>query len=185
MKNELNPHEKTKLLSVLKTRFDSNNKRHPKISWTAVEQKLNSNPEKLWSLHKMEETGGEPDVVDFDEIAHVFVFIDCSKESPSGRRSLCYDREALEKRKANKPAGNALDLARELGVTLLTEEEYHKYHQLLDCDSKTSSWVLTPHAVREKGGAIFCDFRFGRVFTYHNGADSYYAARGFRGKLEV
>lgn len=185
MEKQLNTSAKIKLIETLKDRFEKNKSRHSGIDWTEVQKKLEANPEKLWTLNQMELSGGEPDVVDFDKKTGGYIFIDCSKESPQGRRSYCYDRKALERRKANKPSNNALDVATEMGVTLLTEEQYKNYHKLVAFDNKTSSWVWTPEAIRSLGGAIFCDFRYGRVFTYHNGAESYYAARGFRGLLSV
>lgn len=185
MEKQLNTSAKIELIETLKDRFEKNKSRHSGIDWTEVQKKLEANPEKLWTLNQMELSGGEPDVVDFDKKTGGYIFIDCSKESPQGRRSYCYDRKALERRKANKPSNNALDVATEMGVTLLTEEQYKNYHKLVAFDNKTSSWVWTPEAIRSLGGAIFCDFRYGRVFTYHNGAESYYAARGFRGLLSV
>lgn len=185
MEKKLNSHNKIQIFEILKERFEKNSSRHKGMDWTALQAKLEANPEKLWALNQMELSGGEPDVVEFDEQTNEYTFLDCSKESPSGRRSFCYDRKALNARKANKPIHNALDFAKEIGVTLLTEEQYRKYHKLMEFDSKTSSWVLTPDDIRSLGGAIFCDFRFGRVFTYHNGAESYYKSRGFRGLLSV
>lgn len=173
------------LLGVLKTRFEKNMNRHKGIKWADVQAKLEANPKKLKSLDAMEETGGEPDVVGFDKKTGEYIFYDCSPESPKGRRSLCYDRKAWEKRKENKPSGTAEDMAKEMGVELLTEEEYRQLQELGEFDLKTSSWVETPEAIRKHGGAIFCDRRYNHVFTYHNGADSYYAARGFRGSLRV
>ena len=185
MKKELNKQEATKQLKTLNERFDKNKTRHEKIAWKEVEAKLESNPGKLWSLCEMEKTGGEPDVVGFDKQTGEFIFMDCSKESPSGRRSFCYDREALNARKEHKPKNSAIDIAEEIGITILTEEEYREMQKVVKMDHKTSSWVFTPKDIRTLGGAIFCDFRYGKVFTYHNGAESYYAARGFRGKLKV
>ncbi|MCO5238014.1 MAG: DUF4256 domain-containing protein [Chitinophagaceae bacterium] len=185
MKKELTKQNKLEILKTLKERFEQNKNRHRNIDWINVQAKLEDNPLKLRALHSMERTGGEPDVVDFNKSTNEYIFIDCSKESPAGRRSLCYDREGLDSRKAHKPAANAIDTAGEIGITILTEEQYKKYHRLTNFDSKTSSWVLTPKNIRDLGGALFCDFRFGRVFTYHNGAESYYAARGFRGILIV
>jgi len=183
----LEQHEK--LISVLKARFENNMNRHPGIEWKSVQIKLEENPpaggEKLWSLNEMEKTGGEPDVVGFDKKTSDYIFYDCSAESPKGRRSLCYDREALESRKEHKPKNNAVDTAEAMGVELLTEEQYRELQKLGEFDTKTSSWVKTPSNIRKLGGAIFCDFRYGNVFTYHNGAESYYAARGFRSSLRV
>lgn len=173
------------LLNTLKVRFEENPSRHEGLKWEKVEEKLKAYPEKLWSLHQMEETGGEPDVVGFEKKSGEITFFDCAAESPSGRRSFCYDREALKARKVNKPKNNALDFAAEMGIELLTEEEYRQLQQFGEFDTKTSSWLKTPAEIRELGGAIFGDFRFGRVFIYHNGAQSYYAARGFRGVLRV
>lgn len=188
------PNDKTKkislqqseeLLEELKVRFEKNKNRHPDMEWETVQQKLESNQEKLWSLYQMERTGGEPDVVGIDENTGEFIFYDCSVESPKGRRSLCYDREALEARKEYKPGNSALDLAAAMGIELLTEAQYRELQTLGHFDTKTSSWVITPPEIRKRGGAIFCDRRYDHVFTYHNGAESYYAARGFRGSLRV
>jgi len=173
------------LLGILKERFEKNKQRHKGITWESVSKRLEANPEKLASLAEMERTGGEPDVIALDKKTGAVTFYDCSAETPAGRRSLCYDREALDKRKEHKPKNSACDLARETGIELLTEDEYRALQQLGEFDLKTSSWVLTPPEVRDLGGAIFCDRRFDRVFTYHNGAESYYAGRGFRGKLVV
>lgn len=178
--------QREELLATLKTRFEDNSDRHPTIGWTEVETRLKANPQKLWSLHEMERTGGEPDVVGQDGDTGALVFYDCSKQSPDGRRSLCYDRAAWEARKANKPAGgSALELAAKMGIELLTEEQYRGLQEMGEFDTSTSSWVVTPAGIRERGGALFCDRRFGHVFVYHNGAESYYAARGFRGVLQV
>jgi hypothetical protein len=182
---KLTTEERAALLGVLKVRFEKNMKRHHGLEWANVAVKLEANPQKLWSLHQMEATGGEPDVVAFDEKTGEYIFYDCAAESPVGRRSLCYDREALESRKENRPDGNALDMAAEMRIEVLTEEEYRALQRLGTFDAKTSSWVKTPQEVRKLGGALFCDFRYGRVFTYHNGVQSYYAARGFRGWLKV
>ena len=182
---KLSAQQAESLLNTLEKRFEENLSRHKNVEWKKVVEKLKAHPEKLWSLHQMENTGGEPDVVDFDKKSGEFIFFDCAAESPAGRRSLCYDREALESRKANKPKNNAIDLAAEMGIELLTEEEYRKLQDSGQFDTKTSSWLKTPAEVRELGGAIFGDFRFGRVFIYHNGVQSYYAARGFRGVLKV
>lgn len=173
------------LLDTLKARFEENHSRHEDLKWTKVEEKLKANPKKLWSLHQMEDTGGEPDVVGLVKKTGEYVFFDCAAESPAGRRSFCYDREAFEARKTNKPENNAVDFAAEMGIELLNEEEYKHLQQLGKFDTKTSSWLQTPEDIRALGGAIFGDFRFGRVFIYHNGAQSYYAARGFRGVLSV
>ena len=184
-KKELSSAQSKELLSVLKTRFEKNMGRHKGLEWAKVQAKLDADPKKLGSLYEMERTGGEPDVVGFDKGTDEYIFYDCSAESPKGRRSLCYDRAAWESRKEHKPENNAVDLAGAMGIELLTEEEYRELQKLGEFDLKTSSWVKTPAEVRKLGGAIFCDHRFGRVFTYHNGAESYYAARGFRGLLRV
>jgi hypothetical protein len=173
------------LLSLLKTRFNKNMNRHPGIEWNTIQLRLEAHPEKLWSLSEMERTGGEPDVVDYDTVTDEFVFYDCSAESPKGRRSICYDREALESRKEYKPENNAIELAATMGIELLDEEQYRKLQQYGNFDTKTSSWLKTPDAIRKLGGAIFADYRYGNVFVYHNGAESYYAVRGFRGSLKV
>jgi hypothetical protein len=173
------------LLSTLKTRFDKNSIRHKNIEWKKVQAKLESQTEKLWSLHEMEITGGEPDVVSHDKKTGEYVFYDCSPESPVGRRSFCYDREALDSRKENKPKNNAMDMATAMGIELLSEEQYRELQQFGKFDTKTSSWVKTPADIRKLGGAIFCDYRYNHVFTYHNGAESYYAGRGFRGLLGI
>ncbi|KAA0763854.1 DUF4256 domain-containing protein [Bacillus sp. SH5-2] len=184
-KNVLPVEQREELLKVLQARFEKNMNRHEDLEWAKVEVKLNANPEKLWSLNEMEVTGGEPDIVGYDKEKDEYIFCDCSKESPKGRRSLCYDLEALEARKKHKPENNAIDVAAAMGIELLTEEQYRELQQLGDFDMKSSSWVQTPSDIRELGGALFCDYRFGHVFVYHNGADSYYAARGFRGSLKV
>lgn len=173
------------LLSVLKDRFEKNMKRHKGVEWSHVQSRITSHPEALQSLYEMEATGGEPDVIDQDKNTGTVVFCDCSAESPSGRRSLCFDREALESRKENKPKGNAGDMAAAMGIELLSEADYRKLQKLGSLDLKTSSWVATPAAIRKLGGALFCDRRYDTVFVYHNGADSYFAARGFRGILRV
>lgn len=173
------------LLSILKTRFETNMNRHKGIQWVKVQEKLEAQPEKLWSLKEMERTGGEPDVVGLDEITEEYIFYDCSPESPKGRRSVCYDSEALESRKENKPQNNAIGMAADMGIEILTEEQYRQLQKLGDFDTKTSSWVKSPDNIRKLGGAIFCDRRYDTVFVYHNGAESYYAARGFRGSLRV
>jgi hypothetical protein len=175
------------LLRVLKARFDKNMKRHPVIEWDKVQAKLDQSAsgDKLWSLNEMERTGGEPDVVGFDEITSEYIFYDCSAESPNGRRSICYDSEALASRKENKPATSALEMAAATGIEILTEEQYRELQNLGIFDTKTSSWVKTPPEIRKLGGAIFCDRRYNHVFVYHNGAESYYAARGFRGSIRI
>ncbi len=173
------------MLATLKTRFEKNIKRHPDIKWADVLARLEADPQKLWSLNEMEASGGEPDVVGQDEETGHYIFFDCSAETPAGRRNVCYDREALEARKAHKPATSALDMAAAMGIELLTEEEYAHLQTLGKFDLKTSSWVKTPPGIRERGGALFCDRRYDHVFTYHNGADSYYGARGFRGSLRA
>jgi len=178
--------EETKaLLKTLQTRFQKNMNRHKGLEWAVIQAKLEANPEKLWTLNAMEETGGEPDVVGFDKKTGEYIFYDCSAESPKGRRSLCYDREALNTRKEFKPADSVVDMATAMGIRLLTEEEYRALQQLGEFDTKTSSWVNTPADIRKLGGAIFCDRRYNTVFMYHNGAESYYAARGFRGSLRI
>src|SRR5215472_14335372 len=177
--------QREELLRALKARFEKNMNRHKGGEWAQVQEKLEANPVKLWSLYEMERTGGAPDVVGDDKKTGEYIFYDCSPESPKGRRSLCYDREALESRKENKPKDNALDVAAAIGVELLTEEQYRELQKLGDFDAKTSSWVKTPSHIRKLGGALFCDRRFDTVFLYHNGAESYYAGRGFRGWLRV
>ncbi|MGR3776483.1 DUF4256 domain-containing protein [Bacillus paramycoides] len=184
-KKELSIEQREELLGALKARFEKNMNRHEGIEWAKVQTKIDANTEKLWSLNEMEITGGEPDVVSYDKEKDEYTFYDCSAESPKGRRSLCYDLEALESRKKHKPENNAIDMATAMGIELLTEEQYRKLQQLGNFDMKSSSWVQTPSDIRELGGAIFCDYRFGHVFVYHNGAESYYAARGFRGSLRV
>jgi hypothetical protein len=173
------------LINTLKDRFEKNRGRHSSIDWDAVQAKLQASPEKLQVLHEMERTGGEPDVVGYDQKTGEFIFCDCSPESPTGRRSLCYDRDALESRKENKPSGNAIEMASAIGIEILTEQDYRALQALGAFDKKTSSWVETPTAIRDLGGALFCDRRYDQVFVYHNCADSYYAARGFRGRLRV
>ncbi|MGF1586564.1 MAG: DUF4256 domain-containing protein [Bacteroidales bacterium] len=182
---ELSLKQREELLNTLKTRFDKNRNRHKDIKWTDVQKRLETHAGKLWSLNEMEQTGGEPDVVAFGKKTGEIIFFDCSAESPKGRRSLCYDREALESRKKYKPESSALDMSVAMGIELLTEEQYRELQKLGPFDKKTSSWVQTPADIRDSGGAIFGDFRFGRVFIYHNGAESYYGARGFRGLLRV
>jgi uncharacterized protein YpuA (DUF1002 family) len=184
-KKELLPEERDQLLKTLKSRFEKNKNRHQNIDWDKVQIKLESNPEKLWSLNEMEKTGGEPDVVSFDEKTHEYIFFDCSAESPKGRRSVCFDSEAQESRKEFKPENNVVDMAAAMGIELLNEEQYRALQQLGKFDEKTSSWIKTPSEIRKLGGALFADFRYNTVFVYHNGAQSYYAARGFRGALRV
>jgi len=185
IKKELSQEELERLFQTLKVRFEKNMNRHNNLEWTDLQMKLEANAEKQWSLHEMERTGGEPDVIGCDKETGEYVFYDCSAESPKGRRSLCYDRIALETRKEHKPESNVLDVAAAMGIDLLSEEQYRELQKLGDFDTKTSSWVKTPADIRKLGGAIFCDRRYNTVFTYHNGADSYYAARGFRGSLKV
>lgn len=185
MNYEISNIEKDKFLKTLKKRFEENMNRHTKLEWVTVEARLNANPKKLMSLYEMEKTGGEPDVVEFDVGTQTFTFYDCSKESPKGRRGLCYDRAALEARKKYPPKSSVEDIVNEMGVELMTEMAYRYLQQLGNFDTKTSSWLKTPSNIRELGGAIFGDFRYGSVFIYHNGADSYYAARGFRAMLSV
>lgn len=182
---KLNAKQQDALVQTLKERFEKNKQRHKSISWSDVEKRLKSKPEKLWSLNEMEASGGEPDVVGLDKKTGEVVFFDCAAESPKGRRSFCYDRKALDGRKENKPKNSALDLANEMGVELLTEEQYRQLQALGEFDLKTSSWIKTPDAIRNLGGAVFCDRRYNTVFLYHNGAESYYAARGFRAALRV
>ncbi|MBV6439047.1 MAG: DUF4256 domain-containing protein [Haliscomenobacteraceae bacterium CHB4] len=184
-KKELSPEQRKELLGTLKARFEKNMNRHTGLEWAKVLTRLEANPEKLWSLRVMEETGGEPDVVGHDPKTGGYIFYDCSAESPKGRRSVCYDPEALESRKEHKPADSAVGMAEEMGVGILTEEQYRELQQLGAFDTKTSSWIKTPSDIRKSGGALFCDRRYGHVFVYHNGAESYYAARGFRGVLRV
>jgi len=183
-KNNLSTQQRNELLKVLKARFEKNMNRHKGIEWTKVQAKLEANY-KLWSLNEMENTGGEPDVISYDKETGEYIFCDCAAESPKGRRSLCYDRSALESRKEHKPDGSAMAMAAEMGIEVLSEEQYRELQKLGKFDSKTSSWILTPPEVRRLGGALFCDFRYDHVFVYHNGAESYYAARGFRGVLRV
>ncbi|WP_079527921.1 DUF4256 domain-containing protein [Halobacillus hunanensis] len=185
MTKELSLEQREELLRALKDRFEKNMHRHKDLKWGEVEAKLEVNTEKLWSLNEMETTSGEPDVVGFDKKTDEYIFYDCSAESPKGRRSVCYDREALESRKKHKPENNAIDMAAGMGIELLTEEQYRELQEMDHVDKKTSSWVQTPAAIRKLGGAIFCDRRYDTVFVYHNGAESYYAARGFRGSLRV
>lgn len=184
-KKELSPAQQQELIEILKSRFEKNMNRHKGLDWSLIQAKIEGNKAKMWSLFEMEDTGGEPDVIGFDAESGEYIFYDCASESPKGRRSLCYDREAWEARKQHKPDNTAVDVATEMGIKLLTEEQYHELQQLGKFDTKTSSWLATPKEVRTLGGAIFGDWRFGRVFIYHNGADSYYGARGFRGSLRV
>jgi hypothetical protein len=184
-KKALSPEQRAELLGALKARFEKNMSRHKGLEWAKVQAKLEGNAKKLWTLNEMERTGGEPDVVGFDKKTGEYIFYDCSAESPKGRRSVCYDHEALESRKEHKPENSAVGMAAEIGIELLTEEQYRELQQLGKFDLKTSSWVLTPSNIRELGGALFCDRRYNQVFLYHNGAESYYAARAFRGSLRV
>lgn len=185
MKKELSPAQAKELLDTLKTRFEKNMTRHEGLEWAKISAKLEVGAEKLWSLNEMERTGGEPDVVGRDERTGEYLFYDCAAESPKGRRSLCYDREALDARKEYKPENSVVDMAHDMGIELLTEEQYRELHRLGNFDLKTSSWIQTPATIRKLGGAIFCDRRYNTVFVYHNGAESYYAARGFRGCLRI
>lgn len=184
-KKELSSAQREELLKTLKARFEQNMNRHKGLVWAKVQSKLEANAEKLWSLNEMEGTGGEPDVAGHDKKTGEYIFYDCSAESPKGRRSVCYDRKALESRKEHKPKNNAIDMAAAMGIELLTEEQYRELQELGDFDTKTSSWVQTPTDIRELGGALFCDRRYDHVFVYHNGAESYYGARAFRGSLRV
>ncbi len=184
-KKELSSKQHQELLRALKARFEKHMNRHKGLLWAKVQMKLEANKKKLWSLSQMEETGGEPDVIGHDKKTGEYIFTDCSEESPKGRRSLCYDRQALEARKEHKPKDSALDVAAAMGIDLLSEEEYRALQELEEFDTKSSSWVKTPSDIRKLGGAVFCDRRYDTVFMYHNGADSYYAARGFRGSLKV
>lgn len=185
MRKQLSDEQKNDLLLILETRFENNMQRHLGLEWLKIRSKLEKADDKLWSLNEMEVTGGEPDVIDYDVNTDSYVFCDCATESPKERRSLCYDQKALDSRKENKPKNCVETLASEMGVELLTEEQYHNLQTLGNFDNKTSSWIKTPDTLRKLGGALFCDFRFGRVFTYHNGAESYYASRGFRARLVV
>jgi hypothetical protein len=185
MKKHLATNQQDELIETLKVRFEKNMKRHKNIEWTSVLKKLRTNNEKLWSLYEMERTGGEPDVISYDNQTNTYVFCDCSAESPNGRRSICYDRQGLESRKEFKPENNAIDMAADMGIEILTEVDYRALQKLGKFDAKTSSWLKTPEEIRKLGGAIFADYRFGTVFVYHNGAQSYYGGRGFRGKLMV
>ena len=184
-KKELSPKQQEDLFKTLKARFEKNKNRHKSIEWAKVQARLEADPGKLWSLSEMESTGGEPDVVGHDKKTGEYIFYDCAAESPAGRRSFCYDRKALESRKEHKPKNSAVDMATAMSIELLTEEQYRELQQLGNFDTKTSSWIKTPAAIRELGGAVFCDRRYNTVFLYHNGAESYYAARGFRGSLRV
>lgn len=185
MKKQLTLNERKEILNILKTRFDKNKNRHKSIDWSKVLERLEGNPKKLWSLQEMEINGGEPDAVGVDKKSGEYVFFDCAPESPKERRSVCYDHEALESRKEHKPKNSALGMAEEMGIEILTEEQYRELQKLGNFDTKTSSWLLTPPAIRKLGGAIFGDYRFGTIFIYHNGAESYYGGRGFRGCLKV
>lgn len=182
---KLSPGQREKLLRTLETRFKKNMSRHVGIEWARVQAKIEANPDKMWSLYEMERTGGEPDVVGYDEKTGEYIFCDCSAESPQGRRSLCYDRQALDSRKEHKPANSAVDMAAAMGIEILTEEQYRELQKLGTFDTTTSSWVKTPPEIRKLGGALFCDRRYNAVFVYHNSAESYYASRGFRGLLRV
>ena len=182
---ELSPEQHDELLRTLQARFEGNMHRHQGLEWAAVQARLETNPDKLWSLFEMERTGGEPDVVGYDQGTGDYLFYDCSAESPTGRRNVCYDQQALEARKANKPGNSAIHMAAAMGIELLSEDEYRALQELGEFDLKTSSWIKTPADIRELGGALFCDRRFDHVFVYHNGAESYYGARGFRGSLRI
>jgi len=184
-KKKLSATQSAELLQLLKSRFEKNMDRHKGLDWAKIQAKLEADPEKLWSLDEMEVSGGEPDVTGYDKKTGEYIFIDCAPESPKGRRSICYDRKALDARKEHKPANSAMDIAAEMGVELLNEEQYRALQQLGNFDLKTSSWIATPDNIRKLGGALFCDRRYDHVFVYHNGADSYYGARGFRGLLRV
>ena len=184
-KKKLSSEQRDELLKTLKSRFEKNMNCHKGLEWAKVLAKLEAKPEKLWSLDDMEVTGGEPDVIGYDKKTDEYIFFDCSAESPKDRRSLCYDRKALDSRKENKPKNNAIDMATDMGIEILTEQQYRELQKLGEFDTKTSSWVKTPDDIRELGGAVFCDRRYNTVFLYHNGAESYYAARGFRGSLRV
>jgi hypothetical protein len=185
MKKQLSPKQREELLKVLKVRFEKNLNRHKGLDWAKVQAKLEANPEKLWSLNEMERTGGEPDVVGQNKETGEYIFFDCSAESPKGRTSFCYDREALASRKEYKPKNSVMDMAASMGVEILTEEQYRELQKLGEFDTKSSSWVKTPTDIRKLGGALFCDRRYGHVFVFHNGAESYYSGRGFRGELRV
>jgi len=185
MKKKLSPEQGKELLNILKSRFERNMKRHKGLEWNKVQARLDANAEKLWSLNEMERTGGEPDVAGYDKKTGEYIFYDCSEQSPAGRRSICYDRKALESRKEHKPKNSALDMAADMGIELLSEAQYRELQKLGNFDTKTSSWIVTPAEIRKLGGAIFADFRYDTVFIYHNGAESYYAGRAFRGWLKV
>ena len=185
MKKVLSPKQREELLTALKARFEKNLNRHKGLDWAKVQAKLEAKADKLWSLHEMERTGGEPDVVGHDKKSGGVIFFDCSEQSPKGRVSFCYDREALDSRKEHKPKNSVMDMAAALGIELLTEEQYFALQKLGEFDTKSSSWIATPADIRKLGGALFCDCRYGRVFVFHNGAESYYAGRGFRGSLRV
>ncbi|MDP3386189.1 MAG: DUF4256 domain-containing protein [Eubacteriales bacterium] len=182
---KLGTDQRAELLGILKERFEKNKHRHKDLEWQKIQEKIETKTDKLWSLNEMERTGGEPDVIGFDKNHDEYIYCDCSEESPIGRRSICYDQDALDTRKTNKPNHSAIGMAIEMGIEILTEEQYRDLQKLGNFDSKTSSWILTPPAVRRLGGALFADFRYGNVFVYHNGAESYYAARGFRGLLRI
>jgi len=184
-KKNLTPDQTQELLNKLRARFAKNTNRHPDLEWEKIQAKLETNMEKLWSLNEMEQTGGEPDVIGYDGETEEYIFCDCSAESPAGRRSICYDQEALDSRKENKPGDSAINLATEMGIDLLTEQQYRELQKFGKFDTKTSSWIITPPEIRKLGGALFCDRRYDTVFVYHNGASSYYAARAFRGSLRV
>ncbi len=184
-KKSLKTAEREELLQILKARFEKHKNRHKNLAWDDVQKKLEANADKLWSLNEMEQTGGEPDVIGYDKKAGEYIFCDCSAESPKGRRSICYDRAGLESRKEHKPDNNAIDMAAAMGIEMLTEEQYRELQQLGNFDTKTSSWLKTPPEIRKLGGAIFGDYRYGTVFVYHNGAQSYYSGRAFRGLLKV
>ncbi|TGL11552.1 DUF4256 domain-containing protein [Leptospira meyeri] len=185
IKKKLSPKQAEDLIKILKERFETNMSRHQNLMWTEIQKKIEKNSEILWSLFEMERTGGEPDVIKCDQKSNGYLFCDCSKETPKDRRSLCYDRKALDSRKENKPKNSVIDLASTMGIELLTEEQYKDLQSLGNFDTKTSSWIFTPENIRNLGGALFADFRYGQVFIYHNGAESYYAARGFRGSIWV
>ena len=185
MKKELTIKQCEEIIKILKDRFEKNMSRHKDLDWDKIQVKLKANPEKLWSLNEMEKTGGEPDVIAYDENTDEYIFFDCSPESPVGRRNVCYDNEALESRKQNKPENSAINMAHEMGIEILTEEQYRELQKLGSFDLKTSSWIKTPDKIRKLGGALFCDRRYDTVLVYHNGAESYYGARGFRGSLRV
>lgn len=185
VKDHLKKEQEEELIKTLKTRFEKNKNRHQDLDWKAIEAKLKDKPEKIWSLNEMEKTGGEPDVVNYDKETNEYVFFDCSTETPKGRRSICYDQEALDSRKEHKPENNAIEMASNMGIEILTENQYRELHELGTFDTKTSSWIKTPDQIRKLGGALYADFRYNTIFIYHNGASSYYAVRGFRGSLKV